>query len=59
MQPPTDQLTSAKGVTDSRAAWPVVCISALLGRRWLYHKIKTRRAIRDEDFVSASNHRMQ
>ena len=32
MQPPTDQLTSAMDVTDSRAAWPVVCISAWLER---------------------------
>jgi len=31
MQPPTDQLTSAAGVTDSRAAWPVVCISVWFG----------------------------
>ena len=30
MQPPTEQLTSAPDVTDSRAASPVVCISALL-----------------------------
>lgn len=30
MQPPTDQLTSAGGATDSRETPPVVCISALL-----------------------------
>ena len=30
MQPPTDQLTSAPDVTDSRETPPVVCISALL-----------------------------
>ena len=31
MQPPTDQLTSARDVTDSRAASPVVSISAWFG----------------------------
>ena len=31
MQPPTDQLTSARDVTDSRETPPVVCISAWFG----------------------------